>query len=271
MSRVQRGQLRRWPEGSLKSRSCQVYRVTNMFSAEQTNPHTHSARFPANEIRMSVKTRLVTDSSEVWAIYQQRARNGRRKLQHSLVVCHTSRKRPLPTLRARIRGCDVLLALAYRRLRIARPRLLVSVHTVETKNNYCRRWNCRWCTWSCHYNLYWASQVYYGKSSISCERIRLLKSAMPSVKCTWGYLLLFTIMYCYDFDVGDVVTLCLQGFVYTALAIFDRLWENAPYHACVYIYTCAFLVCWGYAFQVFSSNTSQPCLCTIAQESLICH
>ena len=38
-----------------------------MFSAEQTNPHTHSARFQATEIRMSVKTRLVTDSSEVSA------------------------------------------------------------------------------------------------------------------------------------------------------------------------------------------------------------
>ena len=56
---MSRAQLRGWPEGSLKSRSSRVYGVTNMFSAEQTNPHTHSARFQATKIR--------TDSSEVSA------------------------------------------------------------------------------------------------------------------------------------------------------------------------------------------------------------
>ena len=68
---------------------------------------------------------MVTDSSEV------SARNGRQK--HPLVVRRASQKRAPPTLRARIRRRDVPLALAYRRLRTTRPRLLVSVHTVEKR------------------------------------------------------------------------------------------------------------------------------------------
>ena len=38
-----------------------------MLSVQQTNPHTHSARFQATEIRMNMNTRLVRDSSEVSA------------------------------------------------------------------------------------------------------------------------------------------------------------------------------------------------------------
>ena len=93
-----------------------------MFSA---NPYTRSARFQATEIRMSVKTRLVTDSSEVSATSGEPETVGRSYIQHPLVVRRASRKRAPPTLRARIRGRDVPLALAYRRLRTARPRLLV--------------------------------------------------------------------------------------------------------------------------------------------------
>ena len=111
-----------------------------MFSVEQTNPHTHSARFQATEIRMSVKTRLVTDSSEVSATSGEPETVGRSYIQHPLVVRRASRKRAPPTLRARIRGRDVPLALAYRRLRTARPRLLVSLCILlKLKKNYCRR------------------------------------------------------------------------------------------------------------------------------------
>ena len=63
-----------------------VPEYTGITSAEQTNPHTHSARFQATEIRMSVKTRLVTDSSEVSATSGKPETVGRSYIQHLLVV-----------------------------------------------------------------------------------------------------------------------------------------------------------------------------------------
>ena len=86
-----------------------------MFSAEQTNPYTHSSRFQATEIREDATDERLERAFS----HQRRARNSKRKLQHSLVICRASRKR---ALRTHIHGRDV--PLAYRHLRVARPRFL---------------------------------------------------------------------------------------------------------------------------------------------------
>ena len=86
---------RGWTEGSLKSRSSRVYRVTNVFSAKQTNPYMHSARFQATEIRISTKTRLVRDSSEVSATSGGRETVGGSYSTRSSVALRRKGLRPL--------------------------------------------------------------------------------------------------------------------------------------------------------------------------------
>ena len=153
----QGGQLRGWVKGSLKSCSSRVCWVTNMQSRQiRTN---HSRHW--NERENAIGNGLERGFS-----HQRRARNGRRKLQHLLGVRYASRKRASPTLLARIHRHDIPLGLACRCLRIASPRLLVSLWNkrrivVDDKapNDVCDLVVFMW-------KYYMKNKVYYGASQI---------------------------------------------------------------------------------------------------------